>query len=332
VLISFIIPVFNEMTALPALLEKVLMFCADNRDLRFEIIVINDGSTDETKTILNAFALRDPRVKPVHLLINVGQQRSLVAGLDKAKGDAVIMMDGDGQHPVSCVNDMLKFWLSHPEIHVVQGVRQGAQKGIIKNALSFLFYRVVREMIPELRIIPGASDFRLLSRAAVNAIRQYDDRHRNLRILLSYLKLPTHEITYRVEKRLAGESKYSWSLMMELGLDGIFAFSWFPLRLAKWLAMSLFTAAIGFLVYAVGVWTTGGTAAGWTSLVGLITLLFSGVFVVLAFMGEYIKRIYEDVRGRPIYTIDDSSQLQRESGNDKPQSSDINRKEESLPR
>ncbi len=300
-LISFVIPVYNEMAALPRVLKEVVDFCGGRPDLSFEVVVVNDGSTDDTGRIVHEWAARDSRIVPVDLLVNAGHQRALVAGLDCARGDAVICMDGDGQHPVSCVREMLDFWRAHQDFYVVQGARHGRQKGIFKNAFSFLFYRLMREFVPELKLIPGASDFRLLSRTALDVIRQHHDRYRNLRILLAYLKLPTHVVPYEVAERLGGETKYSWNAMVELGLDGVFAFSWFPLRIAKWFAVTLFFIAMGFFAYAVVVWTAGATVPGWTSLVGLITLLFSGLFVVLTFLGEYIKRIYEDVRGRPIY-------------------------------
>jgi dolichol-phosphate mannosyltransferase len=298
---SVVIPVYNEADALPTVLEALLAEWDAAGLGEIEVLPVDDGSTDDTAALLAALTVRDPRVRPLTLFVNAGHQRALVAGMDAATGDLVATMDGDGQHPVPALLEMVREAHVHPEAHVIQGVRRGRQPGLLKHLSSRAYYRVARWLLPELDLVPGASDFRVLSRPAVDALALFGDRHRSLRILLAGLRLPTRYVAYDVAPRLAGRSRYGWRQMWQFAYDGIFAFSWLPLRLAKGFALLAMLVAAGFLGYALWRHAQGRTIWGWTSLVALVTFFFAGVFWVLSCLGEYIKRIYEDVRRRPVY-------------------------------
>lgn len=155
--------------------------------------------------------------------------------MDEAQGDAVLMMDADGQHPLSCAEELVTVWLSQSDHLVIQAVRHGEQKGFFKNLTSQMFYWLMNKIIlTDFNLIPGTSDFRIITREAINLFALHRDRYRNIRLLFAHLKLPTKIVTYQLEERISGKSKYNWQRMTALALDGIFAFTWFPLQLSKW--------------------------------------------------------------------------------------------------
>jgi len=299
--VSVVIPIYNEADCIEAFSRDLFdgLNCFETVD--FDFCFVDDGSTDASLQIIERLATADRRVHIVSLLSNHGHQRALIAGLDHADGDAVLMMDGDGQHPVSIAAEMIRTFMQEPDCDIVQGVRLGTQGGIGKNMTSRLFYWLANRLIPEINMEPGVSDFRVMSAAAVDIVRSFPDRYRNLRVLLARLKLPTKHIPYPVGERIAGHSKYNWRKMMRLAVDGLFAFSSLPLRLSLTLMGISAVLGIGYLAYAVVAFALGQTVPGWSSLIGLTAFLFSGVFGVLAIMAEYIARIYEDVRAHPIY-------------------------------
>jgi dolichol-phosphate mannosyltransferase len=299
--ISVVIPVYNEAESIEEFTDRMLNVFNALEGIDFDYWFVDDGSTDGTDRLLEKLTGRYPYIHVMRLLGNHGHQRALIAGLDHAVGDAILMMDGDGQHPFATAIEMVTAFKNDSDYHIVQGVRLGTQGGLCKNVTSRLFYWLVNRIIPEINMEPGASDFRLMSAYAVGVVRSFPDRYRNLRILLAKLRFPTINIPYQVADRIAGRSKYNWLKMTRLAMDGLFAFSTLPLRLSIAL-MSISTAlGFGYLLYAILAYIFGETVPGWTSLIGLTAFLFSGAFGILAIMAEYIARIYEDGRNHPIY-------------------------------
>ena len=301
--LDIVVPFFNEQECAQEFVLSLIRALGEVSGLECTYYFVDDGSSDATPFILDKLADADSRIRVIHLWRNHGHQRAIIAGLDQCQGDAVLMLDGDGQHPVEVARVLVQLFMDHPDTAVVQGVRQGDQQGKLKNWASRFFYRMVNKLVPEARIVPGSSDFRLMSADARDLVRGYSDRHRNLRVLLASLGLPTMHHTYSARTRIGGQSKYNWPRMIRLAADGLFAFSAFPLRFSLFLMAFTGVLGIAYAGYSLIVFFQGQVVPGWTSLVALIALLFSAVFGVLAVMSEYIARIYEDVRRYPVYRV-----------------------------
>lgn len=307
--LTIVIPAYNEDEILPVFLRQLLDVTGNVSRCEVSVLVVNDGSSDKTAEKVKVVAQSDQRIRLLSFARNLGHQRALIAGLEHARGDAVLMMDADGQHPPEKAREMIELWLTNPSRHVIQAVRRGRQDGNAKNGFSALFYWVVRRLCPEFSIMAGMSDFRLMDREALTLVGRYPDRHRNLRLLVASLPMPIHFVEYDVLRRLGGQSKYSLSKMIHLAADGIFAYSNMPLRLSLYLCGITAAASMVFFAYSLVMHWRGATVWGWASLVCLITGLFSCMFATLAIISEYVARIYEDVRARPMYWIDPSNSV-----------------------
>lgn len=299
--IDIVVPFFNEEACITSFVQNLFSHLEKIEYARFAFFFVDDGSTDCTASILDDLAKQDDRICVIHLLGNHGHQKALLAGLDQCRGDAMLMMDGDGQHPAEAAVRMIRYYQMHPDVHVVQALRQGSQQSKTKDWTSRLFYWLANRL--DIKIKNGASDFRILSFSALNVIRSYPDRYRNLRVLLASLPLSSAYIDYEADARLAGESKYNARKMIKLAADGLFAFSILPLRTS--LFLMAITALIGFAyaVYAIMKYIQGQVVPGWTSIIVIIAFLFSAVFGALAILSEYISRMYDLIRRHPTYLI-----------------------------
>lgn len=303
-LLTIAIPAYNEEGVIGAFLGKLLAEFAHAGEYAIEVLVVNDGSADKTAAKVLDMAQQDSRIRLLSFGKNLGHQRALIAGLEYARGVAVVTMDADGQHPAAKAREMIEQWLCNPSSHVIQGIRKGSQGNAAKNTFSRLFYRLMRLLVPECSIATGMSDFRLLDRVALDLIRRYPDRHRNLRMLVATLPMPIMFSEYELGPRLGGGSKYTLAKMIHLAADGLFAYSNLPLRFSLLGSGATGIISFGFLVYALAMKWRGGTTWGWASLMCIIIGLFSVVFFVLAIISEYVARIYEDLRAKPLYWVD----------------------------
>lgn len=301
--LDVVIPFYNEARCAPVFLGQLLDAFAEEPRVTIRLLLVDDGSADETFAVLKRFAEADRRIAVIGLSGNHGHQKALVAGMDNCDADAVLMMDGDGQHPPAAAVRMARKLLEHPSVDVVQGVRCGKQRGFLKNLASSFFYLVINRLMPEVRLTPGASDFRVIRKPVLELLKKYPDRHRNLRVLLASLKLPTLLMEYELAPRIAGATRYSLKKMLALAADGWFAFSLSPLRLSLLLMVASWLLVVAYLVYVGIVYLIGRTVPGWASLIALVIFMFSAVFGVLAIISEYVARIYADVRGHPAYVI-----------------------------
>lgn len=301
--LDIVVPLYNEVECASVFVKQVLAEFSRDPSLALRLLLVDDGSFDGTPEVLAELAKTDHRISVITLLGNHGHQKALIAGLDHCEGDAVLMMDGDGQHPSETAVEMVRHLQNNPSVDVVQGLRRGKQAGFIKNMTSKFFYWMINCLMPDARLVPGASDFRVVRKSALVQLRQYPDRYRNLRVLLASLKLPTAYMEYELARRIAGESRYNLRKMISLATDGWFAFSLAPLRLSLLLMLGSFLIVFTYLIYVVCMYISGETVSGWASLIALIIFMFSAVFGVLAIISEYVARIYTDVRRYPIYRI-----------------------------
>jgi dolichol-phosphate mannosyltransferase len=306
-LLSVVIPVFNEEEALPALFGA-LRPALEAVGWDYEIVFIDDGSRDGTRRLLAEASAADPRVKVLGFSRNFGHQAAITAGLDFASGDAVVVMDADLQDPPELLPEMVKRFEQGFDVVSAQRLsREGESR--FKRGTAALFYGLMRRAVDE-RLTPQVSDFRLFSRGAVQALRGLREQHRFMRGLVAWLGLREAILPFHRPPRVAGKTKYSTWKMARFAWTAISSFSALPLKLS--LAGGLLLAFLG-LVYSGWVLyenvVLGTTVRGWSSLVCL-QLLFSGAtLTAVGLVGEYVARIYEELKGRPLYVLSEVRNL-----------------------
>jgi len=303
-LISIVIPELNEAECLPKLYSELCRVC-DPLPYQFEFLIVDDGSTDRSVEILAELHRRDPRVRYLAFSRNFGHQAALSAGLAYSSGDAVIMMDGDLQHPPAMIPQFLDCWKAGYDI--VNTIRMDTQ-GVnpLKRFLSNTFYRVFNR-VTRVHIVHGGADFRLMSRAAVDELNALPERHRFLRGLVSWMGYRQTQLHYTAPRRFAGQAKLSFGKSLHLAMDGLLSFSVFPLRLIAILGWCGMAASLGFGFLAVLLYLLMGISmpVGATLLAGM-TFLASLQLAATGMLGEYLGRVLDQVRGRPMYIVRES--------------------------
>lgn len=306
-LLSLVIPVYNEEDALPALLDA-LDPVLDAMDCDHELIFIDDGSRDGTRRLLRAAAEADPRIKVLGFSRNFGHQPAITAGLDFAGGDAVVVMDADLQDPPELLPRMVELYRQGFDVVSAQRMARDGESAF-KRATASLFYGLMRRAVDE-RLRSQVGDFRLFSRAAVTAIRGFREQHRFMRGLVAWLGLREAILPFRRPARVAGTTKYPAWKMARFAWTAISSFSALPLKLS--LVAGLLLSAFGLVYSCYVIYETlvlGTTIRGWSSLVCL-QLLFSGAtLTVVGLVGDYVARIYEEVKGRPLYVVSEALNL-----------------------
>jgi glycosyltransferase involved in cell wall biosynthesis len=307
---SFLIPVYNEEQTLPELHRRM---CAllEQLDGGAEVILVDDGSRDDSYRIMTELNSQDPRFKILRFSRNFGHQIAITAGMDHASGQAVIIMDADLQDPPEVVLEMIKRWREGCDI--VYGVREErAGETFVKRWTATAFYRLLRKLT-DLDIPVDVGDFRLVDRKALDAFNRMREHSRYVRGMFSWIGYEQCGVTYHRSERFAGQTKYPLAKMMKLAMDGILGFSTVPLRLG--LYAGLIVAGLSFVV---GIWAAVlklmgvHTIPGWASLLTVVTFLGGVQLMLVGLLGEYVSRIYEEVRARPLYLVRESRGLETE--------------------
>jgi glycosyltransferase involved in cell wall biosynthesis len=300
--VSVAIPLFNEEEGLPELYRRLRDVLADLPGQGHEIVFVDDGSSDGTFEILESLAEIDPQVRAVRLSRNFGHQAALTAALDQVSGDVVVLMDGDLQDAPETIPLFLAKYAQGYD--VVYAVRQKRKEGLLKRFCYAAFYRVIRRL-SDIELPADAGDFSLLSRRVVNELRQSPERHRYLRGLRSWVGFRQIGVPVERDARFAGDSKYSLRKLISLACDGIFSFSVAPLRVATSIGAVAVLGSAAFAAYATFVHLfLNRSPAGFTALVVALTFLAGVQLLFLGLCGEYIGRIYEQVKQRPQYVVD----------------------------
>ena len=299
--ISCVVPAYNESRSLPVLLQQ-LSEMLQTRFARWEIVVVNDGSSDDTELALAPW-LAKGNIRYIALSRNFGKEAALTAGIDRARGEIVLLMDADLQHPPALIDDMLAAWRGGADmVYTVRATRD--DESWLKKLGSRWFYRVVnagsRTPIP-----PDAGDFRLLDRKVVDALKSLPERNRFMKGLYAWVGFPSAVVVYEPNERFAGDSSFSLRSLFRLAVTGVTAFTNFPLRL--WSAVG---AVIAVCSLAGGLWIiiehyTGGAenVPGWATL-AVSAMFFSGVQLLsIGILGEYVGRIFDEVKQRPVYLV-----------------------------
>jgi glycosyltransferase involved in cell wall biosynthesis len=299
--LSVVIPVFNEEETIPELDRRLRAFLGELSET-WEVVFVDDGSRDGSGKLLQALAEQEPRYKLIAFSRNFGHQIAITAGMDRAEGEAVVVMDADLQDPPELVREMLGRW--RQGFDVVYAVRQHRLgETWFKRISASIFYRLFRAMLG-FDVTLDAGDFRLMSRQVILTLRSLRERHRFIRGLVGWIGFRQSSVTFTRQKRYAGVTKYPLRKMLSFAFDGIASFSTLPLRMATWLG-----ACAGLLAMGLGAWAfyvkLHGNAAlpGWTTIMILVALGSSVQLLVIGILGAYVGRIYEEVQRRPLYTV-----------------------------
>ena len=306
-LISVIVPCFNEEEALPILFQR-LEAVAQAWPGRHEVICIDDGSTDTTWNLIQHHAAANPRWHGHAFSRNFGHQAAVSAGLAKARGDAVVVIDADLQDPPEELGRFIGEWLAGYD--VVYGVRESRDDPALKQALAWVFYRIM-EKLASIHIPPDSGDFALFDRKVVDIITRLPERSRYLRGLRSWVGFRQKALVFKRHARAAGQAHYTLRASLQLALDGVFSFSTVPLRMATYLGFSLCGIALGMPAVSLMLrhWPAllapvGLNPTEQPSGLALAVTLFSGVqLVCMGILGEYLGRIYDEVKARPTWII-----------------------------
>ena len=302
--VDLIVPVYNEQEAIGAFHAQVSAATAV-LPYAFQIYYINDGSTDSTAALLAEIAANDARVHIIELSRNFGHQAALTAGLDRAEGDYVISLDGDGQHPPQCIGEMLHL-AEHSGYDIVLMQRAGENSSAtFKSNSSRLFYGLINR-IGDTQVVPGAADFRLMARPVVLALRSMPEYSRFLRGMVNWMGFRTIILPYAQPARLAGKSKYTLRKMFNLAIEAIFSFSLVPLYIAITIGVIFLILAVLEVIYVLSLWLSGNQASlapGWSSLMFMLLLVGGSLMIALGLIGIYIGYIFQEVKRRPIYLI-----------------------------
>jgi dolichol-phosphate mannosyltransferase len=297
---SIVIPVYNERETIPALFERVKKVI-DTFDAMTEVIIVEDGGTDGSLELLKEIHQKDPRFKILSFSRNFGHQVAISAGLDHTAGDAVMIIDGDLQDPPEVLQQFITKW--REGFDVVYAIRKKRKENIVKRGAYALFYRILNRL-SYLDIPLDSGDFCLLDKNVVEAMRRLPERKRFVRGLRTWVGFRQVGLAYERDRRFAGEPKYTFTKLLALAYDGIFSISTTPLRVAAYIGFCLAGIAfLGALLVIYDKLVNGIALAGWSSTIVIMTFLGGVILSTLGMIGEYVSRIYEEVKNRPLYVV-----------------------------
>jgi dolichol-phosphate mannosyltransferase len=306
--LSLVLPIFNEEPVIPELHRRLHEFLAAV-GVSWEVVFIDDGSKDRSFELLRALSESEPRYKLIRLSRNFGHQVAITAGVDFAEGEAVVVMDADLQDPPEVVSSMLAKW--REGFDVVYGVRAKREnESIFKRLTAAAFYRILRAMVG-VAIPVDAGDFRLMGRPVVLTLRALRESNRFVRGMVAWVGFRQTAVEYVRPGRFAGETHYPLRKMIRFAIDGITSFSIIPLRLATFLGLAAGFVGITTACWAFYEWLLhGSVVAGWTTLMVAISLAASAQLLMIGILGEYVGRIYEEVKRRPLYVVSEGMHLE----------------------
>ena len=300
--LSLLVPMYNEEEVIGPFFNQVLPI-VEQLALDWEIVCVNDGSKDRTLEILLEWHQQDERIKVINLSRNFGKERAMTAALDLAQGDAVIPMDADLQDPPELIPEMVEKWqLGFDVVNAARASRD--TDTITKRTTAGLFYRLINT-VSETEIPRNVGDYRLLSRRVCDVLRSMRETHRFMKGLSSWVGYPTTTIYYERQPRLGGETKWNYWNLWNYALEGIISFSTVPLKIATYLGLTAATLGFAYaIMLVIKTMIFGDPVQGYPSLMTAI-LFFGGVqLIFIGIIGEYIARIHDEMKGRPIYVID----------------------------
>lgn len=299
--LSVIVPAYNEQEVLPEFHER-LSAVLDRLDTKVEILYVNDGSRDGTLAVLQRLRAGDPRIAIVDLSRNFGKEIAVTAGLDYSKGAAVVLIDADLQDPPELIPQFIDEWRNGYDVVYATRMSREGESGL-KKATAYIFYRVINQ-ISRVKIPADTGDYRLLSRRAVDALGKLREQHRFMKGLFTWIGYPQKGIPYHRESRYAGTTKWNYWNLWNFALEGITSFTIGPLKMATYLGLA--TAVVAFIYAGVVIAKTllyGDPVAGYPSLMVVILFLGGVQLITVGIMGEYIGRMFDESKRRPLYFV-----------------------------
>ncbi len=302
--ISILIPAYNEAPVLEQLMTRLGNLASNVKDYEFEFLFVNDGSKDKTLEIIKGFAEIDPRVSYINLSRNFGKEIGMIAGLDHVTGDATVVIDADLQDPPELIPEMIKLWEEgYDDVYAKRKSRDG--ESWLKKFTSKMYYKTLQS-ITRIPIQEDTGDFRLLDRRVVEALKEFRESQRNAKAMFSWVGFHKKEILYDRDPRAAGETKWNYMKLIELAIDGITSFTTAPLRIATY--SGIIVSALAFIYLLILVIRTiffGTDLAGYPSMMAVILFLGGVQLLSLGIIGEYVGRIFNETKQRPLYLIEE---------------------------
>lgn len=302
--ISILIPAYNEAEVLTIFYERISTLANRVAGYKFEFLFVNDGSTDATLEIIKLFAKKDKRVTIVSLSRNFGKEIAMIAGLDHASGDAVVIIDADLQDPPELIPQMLEFWKEGYDDVYAKRINRAGESWFKKKTSEF-FYKILQRST-RITIQRDTGDFRLLDRRCVEALKQLRESQRYTKGMFSWVGYRKKEILYSRDPRAAGKTKWNYFKLLELAIEGITSFTTAPLRMSSLLGIVISICAFIYIVVVIAKTIIyGDDAAGYPSLMAVILFLGGVQLLSLGIIGEYIGRIFNETKRRPLYYVDE---------------------------
>ncbi|MCM8709616.1 glycosyltransferase family 2 protein [Clostridium sp. SYSU_GA19001] len=311
-LISIVVPMYFEEKVVEECYRRLTAVAIEN-SLNYELIFVNDGSTDKTLELLEEISKKDMHVKVISFSRNFGHQIAVTAGIDKAKGDAAVIIDADLQDPPELIPEMIRLWQQGYD--VVYGKRKKREgERFFKLATAKLFYRLFDKLC-NIKIPLDTGDFRLIDRKVIEALKKMPEHNRFLRGMSSWIGFKQIPLEYERKERFAGETKYPFKKMLKFALDGIFSFSSKPLKFVEYLGSAIIFFALAMLVYYFISFTSSiedAVSLRWSLILTVITFIGGIQLLSIGIIGEYVSRIYDESKGRPLYIIDKELNMDKE--------------------
>ena len=302
--VTILIPAYNEQAVLAPLYKRLTALANNNKKYNFEFLFINDGSTDNTLSIFKNYAKTDTRISYVNLSRNFGKEPAMLAGFDYTTGDATVIIDADLQDPPELIPKMISYWEDgYDDVYAKRRSREG--ESWFKKKSSSIFYKLLQKST-NVDIQVDTGDFRLLDKRAINALREIRESQRYTKGMFSWIGFKKKEITYDRDPRAAGETKWNYPKLVNLAIDGITSFTTAPLRIASFAGMIISLIAFFFIIVIIFKTTFfGDPVAGWSSTMAVILFLGGVQLLSIGIIGEYVGRIFNEVKNRPVYFIEE---------------------------
>ena len=302
--ISIIVPAYNEEESIPYLEKRLVTLMENMKNYEFEVLFVNDGSRDKTLELIKELRGRDKRFCYVNFSRNFGKEIAMIAGLDYATGDAVILIDADLQDPPELIPELVKYWeQGYDDVYAKRKSRKG--ETFLKKFTSKMYYKVLQSLT-NVEIQKDTGDFRLLDRRCVNALKKLRESQRCSKSIFSWIGYNKKEVLYDRDPRVAGKTKWNYKKLVDLAIDGITSFTTSPLRISTYLAIPTFLALVIYFIYVIVKCIRLNVAIQAFQAIILLVLFFSGIQIMLfGIIGEYLGRIFNETKNRPLYFVDE---------------------------
>ena len=303
-LVTILVPAYNEQEVLNMLYDRLKKLMDENTKYDFEILIVNDGSKDNSLKIMQELREKDKRINYLSLSRNFGKETAMIAGLDYSKGDAVIIIDADLQDPPELIPELVKYWEEgYDDVYAKRSSRKG--ETWLKKFTSKMYYRVLQSLT-SVPIQKDTGDFRLLDRRCVNALKKMRESQRNSKSMFSWIGYKKKEVLYDRDPRIAGQTKWNYKKLVDLAIDGITSFTTSPLRISTYISIPTFILLFVYFVYVIAKCIITSTAIQAYQAIILLILFFSGVQILLfGIIGEYLGRIFNESKNRPLYLVNE---------------------------